>query len=241
MILKIILRSIQTILQNFVPAIRLTALPWSLLALMQVSLVGSENPAEARRAIPLLMILSLPIVVWIFVGWHRFILLKEGPALFGPRWKGDAIKLYFWKAFVLTASMLLISVPFLFALFVIGSVFQIAKIAMISSWVCSGAIIAIWLRNSLVLPAAAIGVDMKQHESWAKTKGAWPSFAVLAAAMLASKVGLNFFEVLTVQAVENNVAATVIVAVAKAFFCLLYISILTTLYGHLVEGRELTP
>jgi hypothetical protein len=76
--------------------------------------------------------------------------------------------------------MIIISIPFLFAFVVIGTIVPIPQVAMAAGWSITIAMTIVWLRLSLVLPAAAVGVNMPQHASWAATKAALPVILWLA-------------------------------------------------------------
>ena len=122
----------------------------------------------------------------------------------------------------------------------IGSAFSggVNMILFVIIGVISG-VIFIWvgLRLSVVLPAAALGNLMRIGESWQVTTPAanalW-GVAVLLAVLntVLSYIGTFFVPADLAMALVFQTAIYIIEG-------LIFVSVLTTLYGHLVEGRAL--
>jgi hypothetical protein len=100
-------------------------------------------------------------------------------------------------------------------------------------------ILFVWvaLRLSVVLPAAALGNGMRIGESWAAT--APVSNALWGVAVLLALLNV-VISLITVAVLPDGLAIAMIVqTVIYIVEGLVFISVLTTLYGHLVEGRSL--
>ena len=92
------------------------------------------------------------------------------------------------------------------------------------------------LRLSLVLPAAAVGEFMRVPESWEATKGqAKPIFVA------ALFIGLLTIvpDLLRMTPLGSFLDGFLYDVISQWFLLMLGVSILTTMYGHYVEKREL--
>ncbi|MGJ8617182.1 MAG: hypothetical protein ACSHWS_10095 [Sulfitobacter sp.] len=173
--------------------------------------------------------------------WHRHVLLNgtEARDILRP---GSAIILgYLWRAIILALVQFLIAIPIAIAIAIIGGIGSALTGAAVAFFVIGilAGILFVWiaLRLSVVLPAAALGNSMRIKESWEVTapiaKTLW-SLAVLLA-MLNVAISLITVVILPDSAVIAMGLQTMVYIVEG----LVFISVLTTLYGHLVEGRSL--
>jgi hypothetical protein len=102
-----------------------------------------------------------------------------------------------------------------------------------------GGLAFLWiaLRISLVLPAAAVGNTISLRESWETTA---PMSATIwgIAALLA---GLNMCIMGLTDVLLPNQGGFALIAQTAVYLIegIVFISVLTTLYGNLVEGRSL--
>jgi hydrogenase-4 membrane subunit HyfE len=126
----------------------------------------------------------------------------------------------------------LLATPFLgdpssSGLIVIGFVVGLA-IGTILSW--------FWLRWGLILPATAVGRPMTMGDSWNATKQ--HSGAIFTAVLIL--IALNLVVSLVVGFVlGDNIVTAILGLVINWISLMIGISILTTLYGLVVEGRVL--
>ncbi len=259
MTLQILTHSFRLITQNFGTVMQIALVPW---LVVKVALY-SFNYAHFGKLIPLpheaqnpavisggylagsllISLATIVVMIWIIVGWHRFILLDERPNGFAPKWYGDRNLGYFGRA-ILVALTLLVPLALLIALlFAVLGVRAFAfgvtgpnPVAYIFGVFVAGLVISyLSLRVSLVLPAAAIGEPLKIRESWQATaKIGGTIFGVSVVLVLAST---------TIAVVQQILTGSVLVALASTallgLLSLFGISVLTTLFGHLIEGREL--
>ncbi len=168
--------------------------------------------------------------------WHRHVLANTenshlGPALFLG---------YLWRALLVGVVQVLAILPLMFVLGLLSTGFapQQGGLAIHAVTLAIG-LVFIWiaLRISVILPAAAIGYPLTLSQGWATTAPLQgPIWGV--ALML---TGLNeiLFRLTELLVPAGGVTGTLAATVAFTIEGLVLISVLTTLYGHLVEGRSL--
>ncbi len=96
-------------------------------------------------------------------------------------------------------------------------------------------VVAVSLRISLVLPAAAIGKPMKIRVSWDATRNINTTIWGLAITSVFLNITISSFE----QIMPVNAFGIFGVFVFNTIYGLFSVSVLTTMYGVLVEKREL--
>lgn len=183
----------------------------------------------------LLSLLSLIAGLWVAVAWHRFVLLEErGGSL--PTFHGSRMLAYF-------VVILLMIVGLALGAGVAGGIAGIALINITPLFVLAMLAIAvttIWVfyRLSPLLPAAALGESMGVKQAWESTSEI--SGSVLVAVML-----LVFFGLLSAAAAMlvmfqvNILIGVILFGVVQWAYSMVGISILTTIYGIAVEGRDI--
>ncbi len=181
--------------------------------------------------------------LWTAVAWHRYVLTSEMPGALLPRFNGGRILAYFGRSLLLT----LAAVPAVIVIMVLTFLFFFGG-AMGGSngspaWLqfynfLAFALIWWWVtRFSLVLPASALGEPMTLGGSWRATAKA--NGALLFLAFLWSAVSAVLARISPVPGAAGAVAGAFVQFVLGWAGAMIGISILTTLYGHLVEGRDL--
>ncbi len=251
MAIDLLRHAIKMILDNIGEAIKASAVPVLLLFLLAV-VFGSQIPVidpsmtpEELAAIDLgpvfgnmaIMIVGYLILFgWLAVTWHRFILLGEYPKPV-PAFAGKNLGAYIGQLVILF--LILIVVGLVVAL--LGGL--VTTIVPIFGALVGAVLVVllgiVYLRLALTLPAVAVGARLGVREAWTITKPHAGTF-----------VGIFFLLVLLriVMALPGLVMASIglgLVAVAlnllaSWFTMIVGVGILTTLYGHIVEGRELT-
>lgn len=201
----------------------------------------------AFLAILLVAVVILFVSSWVAVSWHRFVLLEEYPgalpAIAGrPIWPylGQVVILVIVIALVsipLAFLIGLISVPFLGALeggqptggFVVVSTLLGIAFAAILSW--------LWLRWGLSLPSRAVGNPITMGESWSATRPL--SGAILAASLIL--FAISFATTIVIDRVFGaGLIGVALNLIVNWISIMVGISVLTTLYGHLVEKRKIS-
>lgn len=249
---KLILHSFNMIFGNLAEALKVSVGPILVgLMLIGLSFLGfglnfeflsemeqgsSANTGAAFLFVLLAIIIMTVVFAWIAVAWHRFVLLEQYPGIL-PAFRGQPIGAYIGRTLVL--SLLIALVVFALA-FVIGLLTALTASMGLAIFLGVGlgfVVSYLWLRIGLVLPATALREPLKVSESMAATKPmAGTIFGV--SAILAI---LNFLISLIIGQVYNfaGIIAFVLDVAANWVFIMVGISILTTLYGHLIEKRPL--
>ncbi len=205
--------------------------------------------AMMRGAIPWglfvgVSLLGLGLSWWSALAWHRFILLGEYPkypwppvawAAVGPFLKAAAVVCLAVFALVFCAS------------FVIGIVMGVAMAVTKhapgwAAYVVAGAlsvpIMIPALRLALGLPNAAVLGAGELGKVWRSTRGTFWTFVAIFACLFTIRYGLNVL-LPRYGLTPFSSLGYVVVAVAEVLQAIFTLSIVTTLYGHHVEGRPL--
>ena len=181
------------------------------------------------------------------IAWHRFILLEEVPEGVVPYRKTFRVGRYFWYGFGISflavmSVMLVIGILSM----IIGPFFMNSMEGMAAGQTSGagfleglviGLIVAVlYLRMALILPAVALDEGLTLGMAWEKTSGYTGAILVLALALafinavVPLVINLAFSELVWI-----NMA---LVGLYQWFYFMLGISILSTLYGHIVQNRE---
>ncbi|WP_370231699.1 hypothetical protein [Cognatishimia sp.] len=183
------------------------------------------------------LLLSIGFTIWVIVAWHRFILLNEQPNGWVPPFNRDRMWAYFIQVLKLFGVGILIGIPLTIVFVVIGAAGGGFVAFLVTGIVLGLLVTVLFVRWSLILPAAAIGKPLSLRQSFNATKGA--AFALIVAVVLVAilQFCLQFVAgILTESLYLVGVAVNLLIGFAIG---MLNASILTTLYGHYVEGREL--
>ncbi len=181
----------------------------------------------------LLMLVLIVVYVGVFtmiaVNWHRYVLLNE-PIGWMPQVRMDRILAYFGTALLVG---LITFVGAMIVVVIAGAIGAIGWIIGIPVFVL---IVAFSFRLSAALPGAALGQGGGLSGSMAATAGQMGTMIALTliyfAASLICGIAVGLLSMIPVVGILINLAfqwLTMMVA----------LSILTTLYGHYVEKREL--
>lgn len=241
--LHIIRHSIQMILRNLLDILRLGLIPVAvvvgsvaaLFALVFATASEQGPGAGATLLFIAVFLIAVACSLWFIVNWHRFVLLEDYPKGWIPPFHGDRMASYVGHALMLSLIMFLAMIPlFLSQLFLaqVGSVFVASGGVAIFFLVMS----VLGMRLSVILPAAAIGKPLTLKDAFHVTKGAnWTICVVMF--LLA---GCHFVVSILIgllSAGQMAALALVLAVPVQLFLTILPVSILTTLYGHYVEGR----
>lgn len=240
MAFRILAHALRMIFDNFVDAAKLT-LVLSVVgqfavefAISRMDVTPGQSPEEFA-GVPIefvaAMVLQFVLSGWAAVVWHRYVLLQEYPKGWLPTVQPDLIFAYLVQIFLISLAMMVAAVPLalLLGLIVaaasgIGLVFGIAGVFVVLLWLS--------LRFSLVLPAVSVGGKMSLKESWSQTAHYSQDLFWLAG-ILALIGGTFGYLPLT------GVLGMVLSVIFGWFSILLGASVLTTVYGVVVEGREI--
>lgn len=174
------------------------------------------------------------MMLWIVTSWHRFVLLEEYPQGWVSPFRFDRILSYIGHAILLGLLMLLAMIPGAMIMMAIGGMSQILGVLITVIWV--GVILAGMYRLLPILPAAAIGKPLKLKDSLEATKGeTWTILGLIL-------IGFLFQLLLNIMAalfVLVPIIGPIVLYAVLLVMSLVNVSILTTLYGHYIEGRPI--
>lgn len=238
---KILSHALRQVFGNFGAAVRVSLLPFVAVAVVSVIfgagvvMTMTNNPNSAPGAGMVVSGLAMALVyVAVFctiaVNWHRYVLLNE-PVGWIPAVRPDLILVYFgtslaiWLGFSVVVGL---GAMILSSAGTPGVVIAVLAVVF--------ALSQLW-RISAALPGVALGESGCVGKSITATNGETGTLIVMTLIYLLGSVvaGLvaGLFALIPVLGFLVNLAfqwLTMMVA----------LSVLTTLYGHYVEGRELT-
>lgn len=214
--------------------------------------IGNAPGGGALLGGLLLIIGTVVAYCWAAVGWHRYVLLEETGNGVLPVWRGDRIGAYFGRAFIVGLVVILAVMGGGIVVGIFAAVTQSVAVAVVlgiglvfgASWVAT--------RIGLVLPAAALGERMKIGESWAVTRPVasqifLPLIVIalvvgviqqLLLAVFGQTVTAEIFGVMQDQVVLS-LPGQILNGLVSWVQILVNLALMTTLYGNLVEGRQL--
>ncbi len=253
---------VQQVLGNLGPAARITLVPvlggYALSAVIMMILVGptafeviaAQNAGIAPEevfgtgealalgggmiiAVILVIITIMVTYAWAAVGWHRYVLVEEYPTGYAAKWNGDFIKSYIGAAIRLGLAMIAIAFVVGFIIAFVGAILPLPAILFVLGIGFAVALTWCAARLGLVLPSAALGTYMKLGESWAATE------RVSGSILLPVLVLPLAFAIMGVLLGVIPIIGFILSLVLYWLQFLMNLALMTTLYGNLVEGRQL--
>lgn len=255
---QIFTHSVRQVSGNLGPALRISGLlflmQFALIFVLGAQVVFSPDGGQAMMntgtypwgRVVLYFLLSTFTGLWIAVAWHRFVLREEYIGAVIPTWQGGRLWAYFLKTLLIilaTFAMGLI-VGFLAGLF--GALLlrglvhtRAASVAVGFVFVLLAGLMGLFVtyRLSPALPAAALGEPLSLRDAWRKTSG--KGGTILALALISVVVSVTLAKGPIYLFGLHGLPAMVWIAVMQWTNLMVGVSIVTTLYGHYVEGRPL--
>ncbi len=205
-------------------------------------LVGMGAGGGGMGFFPIVIFLvSLVTAVWIAVAWHRFVLLAENPTAVVPPLMQDRMMAYFLRSLGLAVVLIVTGA-------ILGSVIGV----LVGGMMMQGAgflgflLIALFvqvpltfvgLRLASVLPGAALGTEHGFFAGWQATKDDWQTFLQLALILALAMWAINMIGLFVFGGF--GFFAMIWQFITGWPIMMIGLSILTTLYGHYIEGRPL--
>lgn len=261
MALNIILHTFRMIFGNLGQALRVSVGPYLLMVVLlalafsifAVPMSVSMDPMTQMMSpsMGLLPLVVLPLVMfvtsWVAVSWHRFILLEEYSGLL-PAVSGRPIWSYAGKAILLGLLVLAVAIPlFLILGTILVPLFGggmpadpaagLPFMAMLIFAIATVLLTFLSLRWGVALVGTALGKPIGFSDAWRATKPvSGVVFNVAAILML-----VNFLPGLILSPITQFVPiiGSVLQLILTWLTMMLGISVLTTLYGHVIEKRPL--
>lgn len=172
--------------------------------------------------------------------WHRHVLMNgtDGAVKLFP--EGSVFLGYVGRAILVGLVQMLASIPIMIAMGVLELALApaLGPVSLVFIGVLGGiAFIWVALRVSLALPAAALGNPLTLRESWTMT--APVSSALWGVALLLAGLNMFVFAVSSALLPDQGYLSLIVHTVLYIIEGLVFVSVLTTLYGQIVEGRSL--
>lgn len=253
--LRLLTHSLRMIFGNLRSALRLTGVIYAVLVVAQYfylkamfGLDGVISVGALGKTVPpigttiFFAVATMFGSIWIAIAWHRFVLLEEDNGHFLPRMNSKSMLEYLGVSFML---MLVLLIPFFFSSLIGGLLLVPSKTTQFSG--LSGLTILLFplvflptvylfFRLSPMLPSAAVGRSIKMTDAFNVTKPMSKALWTLAFLELLVSAASGFLgeflfpKNLTLLIIENAILGWVIMMVN--------VSVITTIYGVSVEGRE---
>ena len=178
--------------------------------------------------------LAMIVFAWVAVTWHRFILLEEYPSIF-PAFGGRPVFPYAGRTLMIALQMFVVMIPLML---LTGPLFLASPaVASLAIFALGILLSFLWLRVCVSLPSVAVGEHMGSIDAWRKTNDIWQTILGVCAITALLNYGAN----LAVTLIASNLGFVFdILQIAVQWVSMMVgISILTTIYGHVIEGRPL--
>lgn len=180
-------------------------------------------------------VLWLFLFAWVAVAWHRYVLKEEAPGLLPPL-RSDLVWPYLGRSILIALILIGVAIPLSLVVGLIAGGSQSLVLAGMLGLAMALALGWVGTRLSLVLPARAVESPMTFGESWSATAPA--SGAILLVVLVLALINVVLGGLFSL-ALGDNVLSSLLSLVVQWFTTMLGLSVLTTLYGTLVERRAL--
>ena len=208
------------------------------------ALIENDEPQFSVQAAGQMLlgmaVLFVGFVIMVII-WHRFVLLSGPERDAGLMPSAPIVFGYIWKSLLLGLVMIGIGIiTFIPVGLFIAAMSAYGDAAVISGLASFAATLLIsWaaMRLSLILPAVAIGKDLSFGESWSVTRPA--SATVFILTIFLSVLNLCVTQVLGWVVTDSLVVSGLAQLISTVILTLVSASVLTTLYGLLIERRSL--
>lgn len=256
--ITIFMHSFRQVLGNLAMAARISGGLWIILIIAAVAygvIVALSGSVFFAIMFGIAMLIAL---IWgvslIAVLWHRFILREERPSGFIPSAKGLPVWPYFWYGFgiAIIVFILLFVILLIAGLFMepgaVLRAFDQQNVSMELSDIGLRAVIsilatALYLRLALVLPSVALEEKVTIGESWGETKPFLGAIVMVAILLTVFNGVVMVIFGLVMSSFAPDGAASVVISLLLVlfqwFYFMLNISILSTLFGHIVQKRDI--
>ena len=249
--LSIFIHAVRMVLGNLNPALRIGAGP--VLVMVIAGWLLASNAVPSDGAVPqmpgagafggglLLVVVQVLASLWVAVAWHRYILLEEQPGAFLPVWNGGAIWSYFKAGLIVGLVVFALAIPLMVVAIMVLMPGTMANdqppglFAGLVMFLVVG-IPATWLGYRLgpKLAGAAIGEGLTLGEAWRATaRGAADLLGLAAVSAVALWLPLMLVEQMP------GILRLLLSAVLNWASVMVGVGIITTIYGHYVQGRSL--
>lgn len=248
--------AIRSVRNNIAYAFRISW-PWYTIVLLASlgasvlieALTGGDVENNPGPAVPIYIVLgfiNLVSFASIAVNWHRYILLDEVPRGSELFRMDDKTWRYLGNLILIMLIMIGIVIAILVPVFALAAFSESLRfLGFIAALVAYCFAIVVFYRLSVKLPAIALGRrDFRMGDAWAVTRdNKMPIFVVallqvLIALSILAAVVLVIFGLTSANAMLGLAVGTVAQVAIGWILSIFGITILTSLYGFFVEGRD---
>lgn len=242
--LAILLHAVRMVRYNFIEALRVSALLYFVPILLTLILFVAISLGDPDRDNTVLVVLAVLVGViglpWAAVAWHRYILLDEQTEGVVPQFRGDRILAYI-------AGGLQLGLASLAAAVVVGVVVAIPMsatgdtelTAQVTAVISTFVVLVLNYRLAAILPGAALGRPMTLRAAWEATAGANAQLVILALVTSLASFLIDLPGQVFGYSYMGAILGLLWYVLTGWLKVMVGVSILTTLYGHFVEGRPL--
>ncbi|WP_299548261.1 hypothetical protein [uncultured Tateyamaria sp.] len=193
----------------------------------------AESDINFALIIPAFLLMAVGYLMMI-AAWHRFVLLPPERRGEGFTPSAGIVLGYLGRSILLGLVLGLIAIPIFIPVGIVGaaagevvaSLVAIPLVALLG-WV--------FFRWSLILPACTIGHKMKFSESWEASR---PLAGTIFGIMIILAVFDFALNTVLSSILTDNIVSGLISVIVSLLYALVSASILTTIYGIAVEGRD---
>lgn len=210
-------------------------------AMMGMGMRGGMNGAGMGLGALVVFLVALVTAVWIAVAWHRFVLLAENPTAPVPPLMQDRMTAYLLRSLLLAVAVIAVGA-------VIGSIVGVVAGGMmmrgagfigflLMTLLVQLPLLFVGLRLATALPGAALGSQHGFLAGWEATRSDWQTILQLAVILALAMGAINLIGMFVFGGF--GAGALLWQFVSGWPVMMIGLSVLTTLYGHYIEGRPL--
>ena len=260
--LLLIRHTLRLIWQNIGVALRIS-IPWAVLTFAAVIVAAMLASMAQSGEAPGMALLSFAVFVGAFIvmlfgfgaaatAWHRYILLNELPSGFLPRPPSGLVWPYVGRAFVISLILMAVAIPAMMMFFILlGGI--TGEGANPSATIILGAVLVlnvliqfVFMRLAISLPAVALGNrGFSISQAWKQSSSEkitifWVVVIMTLVAGLVQAITGYGETGGDPAAMEQPGILIIVLQLALSWLYVMFgICILTTLYGVIVERREI--
>ena len=191
------------------------------------------------------VVVSLWSISLIAIVWHRYILLEENPVGTIPYNKDFRVGRYFWYGVgisLLAGIVAMVVGGFLIMIFGPSAMQSTsgagALLGLLGVLIVGLIVTVLYLRMALILPAVALEEGLSLGKAWEASKGYTSAIAGAAVMLTILNMVAGFVLGFLPDIGIPGLLVSALELAYNWFYFMLNISILSTLYGHIVQKRE---
>lgn len=241
---QIFIHSVRMVFSNLEVALKISIVPYAIHiavqlyntinygdALAQAAAGDAMSLFESGGTAPIFFggLISMLVTLWLVVAWHRFVLLEEYPVGLAPAFHSGPIFGYLGKSILTGLIIGGVSIVLVLALgFLIGQ-FVVPVLIAAGSY--------IFYRLSPWIVSSALGSPIPLSNAWRATAASFGTIAILVVLVLIGSFVTSLPS--TMSDNPSSILNLTYSLVVGWFGMLIGASVLTTFYGHYIEGRSI--